>query len=483
MHSNPSRRTATSAAPRDVYRDTLTATEAARELGIQKRTLYAYVSRGLIPSIEDPGRPRERRYPAVAVRRLKAYRAAQRDPSLGARAAARGALAWGEPVLESAITLINSGSLYYRGHDVLELAAHRGFEQVAELLWIGIPPVGRGGGWPSTYTDVAGRSIVGDAYAAWSSVVNGSMLPPIAAAQVALPIAAALDDGALDRDPRGMARAGRSILELLTQLAVGPERRDREGSGGTGGRRGPHATAESIAKRLALAWAPRHDSAASLFDAALILVADHELNAAALAARVVASTGGSPYAVVAAGLAALEGPGHGGDTARIQVLLDRAAEVAADAPGGRRGAGDTAVVTALRRMVRARIRRGERIPGFGHRLYPSGDPRARFLLDRISAASVERGSRRGAGSRVAELASSLVTAVRAESGDRPTVDYALAVVARVTDAPVHAPLTLFALGRSAGLVAHAIEQYGVGRVLRARARYIGAPIRVARDGG
>src|SRR5690606_33287101 len=151
--------------------------------------------------------------------------------------AARGALAWGEPVLESSITLITRDSLYYRGHDVLELAARHGFEQVAELLWNGVPPMGRGGGWPSIGMATMGRSIASGARLAWNSVANGRALPPIAAAQVALPLAAALDASILDREPRGMARAGRSILELLTQLAVGPEGRDRE----RGGRTRPHA--------------------------------------------------------------------------------------------------------------------------------------------------------------------------------------------------------------------------------------------------
>src|SRR5690606_27317186 len=108
-------------------------------------------------------------------------------------------------------------------------------------------------------------------------------------------------------------------------------------------------------------------------------------------------------------------------------------------------------------------------------LYPSGDPRARFLLERAQAQLVTRCSDGDAAGRVLELARALGVAVHQETGDRPTVDYALTVIARATGAPAHAPLTLFALGRSAGLVAHAIEQYGFGRVLRARAQYIGPP--------
>ena len=122
-------------------------------------------------------------------------------------------------------------------------------------------------------------------------------------------------------------------------------------------------------------------------------------------------------------------------------------------------------------MVRRRRRRGERIPGFGHRLYPAGDPRARVLLDRARDQLAARRS----GCDAASRALALTVAVHEETGDHPTVDYALTVLARATGAPAHAPLTLFALGRTAGLVAHAIEQYGFGRVLRARAQYVGPP--------
>lgn len=464
-------------------RDTLSAAEAAHELGVKKRTLYAYVSRGLIPSQADPSSPRQRRYSATAVRRLKAYRSARRDPAFGARAAARDALAWGEPVLESAITLITPEGLHYRGHDALELSARCSFEQVAELLWTDTGPVGRKARWPSGGSRTGLRppgAIVADANAAWRAIADAGSLAPITAAQAMLPLIAAIDPGALDREPSAVVRAGRYILELLTLLAAGSvgeqdEKRDRGGGG-----IGSPVPKASIAERLAEAWSPRCEGASSLLDTALILIADHELNAAALAARVVASTSGSPYAVVAAGLAALEGTGQGGDTAHIQALLDEAATVVAGLPDTRGHPGREAMVTTLRRMIRRRRRRGERISGFGHRLYPCGDPRARCLLDRARAMLAAESSRRQPAASTVEVASALAAAVHAEAGDHPTVDYALAVVGRAIGAPVHAPLTLFALGRSAGFIAHAMEQYEAGRVLRARARYVGPPIGGAR---
>ncbi|HEU4631243.1 MAG TPA: citrate synthase [Gemmatimonadaceae bacterium] len=473
--SRPSSRPADARAPRAAPAGTLSAAEAARELGVRQRTLYAYVSRGLLPSLPDPDHPRQRRYPAAAVRRLKAHRAARRDPALGSRAAARGSLAWGEPVLESAITLITPERPYYRGHDALALAASTGFERVAELLWLGTPPVAGHAGWPAGDGSAgapAPDAVATAVAAAWRSTAADRALTPITAAQVALPIAAALDPASADRTPAGAARAGRHILELLTVLATGPTERSGAGDEREAAARQARAPAPSIAERLARAWAPRCDGAVALYDAALVLVADHELNAAALAARVVASTSGSPYAAVAAGLAALQGTGHGGHTAHISALLDAAAEVVAEASDDPAGDDDGAIA-ALRAMVRRRRRRGERVAGFGHRLYPAGDPRARFLLERARERLVVRRSPDDAAARTVELARALAQAVREESGDRPTVDYALAAIGRATGAPAHAPLTLFALGRAAGLVAHAIEQYGAGRVLRARAQYVG----------
>src|SRR6267142_415555 len=109
----------------------LTAQEAAETLGITRATLYAYASRGQLRSEPIPGRPRQRRYYREDLERLLERKEARRDP---AKAAARG-LHWGGPVLESGITLIHNGRLYYRGQDALKLADAASLEQVAALLW------------------------------------------------------------------------------------------------------------------------------------------------------------------------------------------------------------------------------------------------------------------------------------------------------------------------------------------------------------
>src|SRR6266545_4715349 len=111
----------------------LDAHEATRLLGVNRATLYAYVSRGFIRSERVPGKPRQRRYASEDIERLRIRAEGRRNPEK----AAQHALRWGLPILESAITLIADGKLYYRGHDVVDLARTRSIEEVASLIWTG----------------------------------------------------------------------------------------------------------------------------------------------------------------------------------------------------------------------------------------------------------------------------------------------------------------------------------------------------------
>src|SRR5436190_2476357 len=111
----------------------LSSEDAAARLGVSRATLYAYVSRGRVRSSAAPGDPRQRRYAAEDIDALRNRSEERRDPAkIGERA-----LHWGVPVLESAITLIDNGRLYYRGHDVAELARSHSLEEVAALIWTG----------------------------------------------------------------------------------------------------------------------------------------------------------------------------------------------------------------------------------------------------------------------------------------------------------------------------------------------------------
>jgi citrate synthase len=383
----------------------LDANEAVEALGVSRATLYAYVSRGRIRSEAAPGGERRRRYSRDDIERLKARSRERRNPEK----AAEQALHWGLPILESSITLIADEHIYYRGHDAAELARGRSVADIAALLWTGAADGRALGPAPRTPAPRA-----------------ASAAPFIAAAQSALALASAGDPLAYDLRPRAVTQTGWRILWLLTRLAA---RRDN--------------TAETIDATLAAAWAaPR---SADLLRAALIACADHELNVSTFTARCVASGGASPYNVVIAGLAALEGTKHGGATARVEASWDAL-----------RRSPD------LRTAFAERLRRGEVIEGFGHPLYPGGDPRAALLLSMLPKG------------KAAAFARDIAAAAKSVIGEAPTVDFAIVALARALGLPNGAALTLFAIGRTIGWIGHAIEQYEANTIIRPRAKYVGA---------
>src|SRR5437763_324435 len=265
----------------------LTAKQAADALGVTRATLYAYTSRSQLRSEPVPGRHRERRYYRDDVDRLKERQDVRRDP---AAAAARG-LHWGGPVLDSGITLIHEGRLYYRGRDAVALADAATVEDTAALLW-----------------DVndAERERLFEQPAALSAR-QIARLPigaghPFVRLQSVLPMAGAADAASYDLRPSAVRQAGARIVRLLASAVT---RHDV---------RGP------IHRALQAAWAPRRDAVGDVIRTALVLCADHELNASTFTARCAASAGASPYDVVSAALATLKGFRHGGAAERVLAL-------------------------------------------------------------------------------------------------------------------------------------------------------------------
>lgn len=389
-----------------------TAEEAAAALGISIASLYAYASRGLIRSEASGGDQRKRRYSAEDVLKLK-ERKEKPEKQI------ENALHFGTPILESALTLITDGVCYYRGHNVLELAQTHSIESVAALLWTGsfdgtnpfdVPPEPL----PETFQQIQPHL---------------STLTPFEAFQVLLPLAGAADFTAYDTRPEAVIRTGVRIVRWMALTAARIE------SPGT-----------TLARTIQAGWASNNPHAEKLFNMALVLCADHELNASSFTARCVASTGSTPYAVVSAGLAALQGHKHGGHTERVEALF--------------REVGEPQLAHAV---LAGRLKRGESIPGFGHRLYPDGDPRAQVLLAALEEIKPD----------ALALTYAIIEAAEKLTGQQPTIDTALVTLAQTMKLPPAAPITLFALGRTVGWIGHAIEQYQTDRMIRPRARYIG----------
>ncbi len=374
----------------------LSTDEALSRLRVRPQTLYAYVSRGRVRAEADPAEPRRSRYRASDVAAL----AAKQGRGRKAADVAADAIAWGEPVLASAITTVSDGRLYYRGQDAVRLADTATLEEVARLLrgGLGLPP-------DEPHGAPAGATAQERAFAAFGG-------------------RAASDPPAQGRTQPDLADEAARLLDLMTTAIAG-----RDGAVPREEDEGP------IHERLGRAWrAPRPGW--DTIRRALVLLADHELNASTFAARVTASTGASLAASVLAGLCALSGPRHGGMAERVESFAKEAERVGAAKLLARRGVA----------------------PGFGHALYPEGDPRAEALLTVIetppSLASLRR-------------------IVETETGQKANVDFALAVMRRTLGLPPEAPFALFAAARTAGWLAHAMEQAATGAVIRPRARYVG----------
>jgi citrate synthase len=416
----------------------LTSKQAAKELGVTPSTLYAYVSRGLIRSEVSQGSTRERRYHAEDVQQLKRKKEHRRSP----QKAAEGALKWGSPVLESAITLIADGRLYYRGRDATALAREHSVEEVAHFLWTGEAP---GENTRASFTSISSKTpaLSLDARARIDLVCHQiQVLTPLERFLVVLPLVASEDLAAHDLQPSQTIKTGQKILQLMVNLSVG---------------RSPfEIDSTPVSQCLQRFCAPQCEQAAALFNSAIILCADHELNSSSFTTRCVASTGTSPYGAVIAGLCALQGVKHGGSTERVLAFLR---EVEAQGEAGS--------------VIASYLKRGDSIPGFGHPLYPEGDPRGRTLLELISASSCA--------SHHLDVANQVETTMWQRLEAHPNIDFALAVLSRQLQLPPGAPLGLFAMGRTLGWVAHIMEQYASGTMIRPRARYIGPVLSSSRS--
>jgi citrate synthase len=396
----------------------LSSGEVVERLGISKSTLYAYVSRGLIRSAPDPDSPRSRRYRADDVERLLNRQRMRADPE----AATTTALDWGSPVMDSSISTIFDERLAYRDHDAVELARSHTFEDVIGLLWTG----GFDSDLPTP--DDASAFIRNELLQQSTSLARSLDAP--ARMQMLLPAMEQRDATSYDFRPEAVHKTGINALQMFTAAIVGTE-------GHSG-----------IARTLQAHWSPGQSSVSGLIDAALILSADHELNISTFTVRCIASSRAPLYSALTGGLSALRGQKHGGATLQTEALIREVGR-----PEDARDA------------IRNRLQRGDALAGFGHRLYPSGDPRGVVLLEMIQDEFEN--------SDELKLANAICETAGEFSGLKPNLEFALVTLCRVLGQSGGTALALMALGRMAGWVAHAAEEYERDQLIRPRARRAG----------
>jgi citrate synthase len=388
--------------------DLIPAGQACELLGISAATLYAYVSRGLLES--RPGADhRSRMYRRQDVERLARNKRAGRGAARGAAQS----LDRGLPVLETRISLIQPDGPYYRGHSaVAAVRTGATLEDAARLLWdcgthdpFAVAPAP----WPGTLTGLA----------------TNDALPPLERTLACMPLLALEVRHSFNLALPIRHDLAALLLRQNAALLIAGE-----------------PSAQPVHLQLAGHWAPGNADLAELVRAALVLCADHELNVSAFAARVVASTGAHLHATVCSGLAALSGPRHGGATARAYTLLEGSVDELA-----------------------ARWTRGDDLPGFGHALYPHGDPRAAELLAMLR--------QRAGDTSPMQHVEALIARAHEVSGLHPNVDLMLATICYAYGLPASPALVLFACGRLAGWLAHVLEQQTLGKLIRPRAQYTG----------
>ncbi|WP_426624579.1 citrate/2-methylcitrate synthase [Leifsonia sp. McL0607] len=378
----------------------LTAEQTAERLGVKLETLYSYVARGLL------SRTRTAAGSAFDPLEVETFAAARRR-----KAAPSPARSEGRPlmVIETDFALIDHGELFYRGRPAAELAQEP-FEVVAR--------------WALT-----GR---------WEPAAHFTPGPGLEAARR---VAEALPSGAGDRD--------RQLVAVTALAAADPLRTslDPEAVAGAAERLiagmvqvlpvKSHPVAPLLAAELWSRLSPHPASPELLrtLDAALVLLLDHDLAVSTLAARAAASARATPYAVVVAGLGALDSPLHGNASRAAQRMLARVAageqpaRVVADAVVDGRGP----------------------VPGFGQPLYPEGDPRARILLGMLADDP--------AGATVVETVGALTELLHDRTGAAPNSDLALAALSLAGGMADDAGEVIFATARTAGWIVHALAEY------------------------
>jgi len=370
--------------------------EAARLLGVKPSTVYTYVSRGALTPKKLPGDRTSWFLKEEVESRLQITTRRRSGPTVT------------RPAIETKITLIEDGYYWYRGSDPAVLARTASFESVAEYLWSGSREVGEG--WDDRISLSGLPSIPFHA-------------PPLDRIRLALAGTAVFDPLRLSTEADSVRLAARRILVALVRSLplVGPVEPETEAS-----------LAEELWPRLSpLEPLPERIRA---LDAVLIIMADHGLAPSTRAARLAASFHADPYGVVAAGIGVLAGGWHGGRSLSAEPMI-REIEETGDVAGA---VGEVLILHG-------------KIPCLDHPRYPNGDPRDGILVD------IMRGVEPG--HRLLEQYEELAELIRRRALPAPSVELTLAMVGRLFDMIDGSSLAMFAIGRTAGWIGHALEAY------------------------
>ena len=375
--------------PTETSRSWITTTEAAQRLGVKRATLYAYVSRGVLRSERRPGQQES------------LFDRAQIDAMASSTRAPGGP----QPVLRfrSIATRVSSqvdGDLLYRGTPLADVVALGSFDEAATAV-LG-PPAAQG---LSSTEAPQGLDV--------------RALPLERRMPVAVQLLAAADPFASDTDPDRVCRSVLPTLRSAVALLAG--------------RTAPPAPSTDLAPLAleALGGRPTVTADVAVLRVLLVALLDHGLTASTVAARVAASTRAGLHDCLSAAYAAMSGPLHGAAPVAAHALLAEGADPVA--------------------VVAGALRRHGGVPGFGHFLYPGGDPRADVVLEALW--------RRRGTTRLRHRVEALARVVAERTGALPNIDLASAAVLHALHLPAESGEVVFQVARSVGVAAHVIEEY------------------------
>lgn len=344
----------------------------------------------------------------------------------------------------SSISSIVDGVLTYRGYDIDDLAENASFEETAYLLWFGKLPT-------SAELAALRRDLCSFAPIPEQVIEQMKLYPKDTNTMAAL--RTAVSSLALyDEDSDDMSREANEVksVKLQAQLptVVAALARIRKGLEPVAPKEGA-----SIAENfLYMLWGEQPDIVSvKALDAALVLHADHELNASTFAGRVTVATLSDIYSGVTSAIGALKGPLHGGANEAVMKMLE-----------------EIGSLDAVETYVRGKLERREKIMGFGHRVYKNGDPRAKHLMKM----SLELGTMKG-DTTLYDMSIKIEELITGQKGLKPNVDFYSASVYTQLGIERELFTPIFAISRVSGWTAHILEQYGDNRIIRPRAEYTG----------